>query len=161
MEKDIQTILSSYEDVSAINEKHGVTLVQHITSKAFYVKKKLSVYDASVYEYLMKNPIDGIPKIFEAIESDNNLYVIEEYISGTNLDEILSNGNLFDEKQTVEIIIKLLNIVKRLHSATPAIIHRDIKPSNIILKDDGTLYLLDMNAAKKYSPNKSADTELI
>ena len=52
-------------------------------------------------------------------------------------------------------------ILAQLHRAEPPIIHRDIKPGNIILTEDGTVKLLDMNAARQLSEGKEADTRLL
>ena len=46
----------------------------------------------------------------------------------------------------------------QLHTSETPIIHRDIKPSNVILSQDGQVYLLDMNVAKWYDPEKIDDT---
>ena len=48
-----------------------------------------------------------------------------------------------------------------LHSANPPILHRDIKPSNIIRTADGSIRLLDMNAARQADPMKKEDTQQI
>ena len=43
----------------------------------------------------------------------------------------------------------------------PPIIHRDIKASNIIISQEGTVTLLDMDAAKWYRDQSDRDTKLI
>lgn len=140
---------------------HGVTLVQDTTSGIVYVKKILTIYNAEVYRTLKNHPVPGIPEIIEMIEEDDRLIVIEEYIGGQTLRAILDNGNLFPEEEAVRIVEQVCVIVNDLHSADPPIIHRDIKPSNIICTPDGSIRLLDMNAARKVVTGKSEDTQLI
>ena len=153
--------LACYEQIAAINENHGVYLVQHKHSKNIFIKKILTVYNTSVYQSLRDKHIKGTPEIFEVIEDDGKLIIIEEFISGNTLKSILDNGNCFSEEQALSIIKQLCSILREMHSASPAIIHRDIKPSNIILTSDGEVKLIDMNAAKVHFPNKSEDTALI
>ena len=154
-------ILSSYKEIAVLNAEHGVTLVQHTTSGIVYVKKILTVYNADVYRTLCGRHINGIPEIIEMIEEDDRLIVIEEYIGGQTLRAILDNGNLFPQEEAVRIVEQVCAIVNDLHSADPPIIHRDIKPSNIIRTPDGSIRLLDLNAARKAVAGKSEDTQLI
>ena len=154
-------ILSSYKEIAVLNAEHGVTLVQDTTSGIVYVKKILTIYNAEVYRTLKNHPVPGIPEIIEMIEEDDRLIVIEEYIGGQTLRAILDNGNLFPEEEAVRIVEQVCVIVNDLHSADPPIIHRDIKPSNIICTPDGSIRLLDMNAARKVVTGKSEDTQLI
>ena len=65
------------------------------------------------------------------------------------------------DKVVADYAIQLCDILKKLHDINPPIIHRDIKPSNVILKNDGSLVLIDFNAAKKADQTKSRDTYLI
>ena len=154
-------ILSSYKEIAVLNAEHGVTLVQDTTSGIVYVKKILTIYNAEVYRTLKNHPVPGIPEIIEMVEEDDRLIVIEEYIGGQTLRAILDNGNLFPEEEAVRIVEQVCVIVNDLHSADPPIIHRDIKPSNIICTPDGSIRLLDMNAARKVVTGKSEDTQLI
>ena len=155
------SILSSYRELTMINTRHGISLVQHIATGRVYALKTLDVYNAEIYRYLRENPVKGTPEIEEVIEQDGHLTVIEEYISGQTLRSILENGNLFAETDAVRIIEELCGILKNLHGANPPIIHRDIKPDNIMVTPDGSIRLLDMDAARLARDKKSADTDLI
>lgn len=152
--------LSYYREISELNTDHGVFLVKNIQSNRLYVKKILTVFSKEVYRYLIEHPVANIPRIYEAIEDDGRLVVIEEYINGTSLQQIISSGRI-SEVEAAEITKKLCRIVLDLHNCVPPIVHRDIKPTNIILMDDGTVKLLDMNAAKQYIGAAEQDTQLI
>lgn len=157
---DEELALSYYKEIGELNTEHGVYLVKNIQTSRLYVKKVLSVYNADVYRYLIEHPVPNTPQIYEAVEDDGLLTVIEEYINGTSLKDLLTKGPL-TEAEAVDITIKLCKIVQDLHNCVPPIVHRDIKPSNIILMDDGTVKLLDMNAAKQYLGYAEQDTQLI
>lgn len=152
--------LSYYKRLGTLNEAHRVYLVQHTQSHRMFVEKHLTVYDREVFETLKAHPIPNIPRIFEIVEDDLQLIVIEEYLDGTSLEQILEKGTL-SEPEAVRIVSELCEIVHRLHSCQPPIIHRDIKPSNILLAEDGSVKLLDLNAAKQYAGTADKDTHLI
>mgnify|MGYP001417748398 FL=1 len=137
-----------------------VYLVQSALSDKVYVQKILDVYNIRVYEYLYRNPVSGIPRIINYYEDGNQLVVIEEYISGTSLQEKIDNSDL-SVSDIRSYMIMLCNILEALHSMTPPIIHRDIKPSNIIITSYNYAMLLDFNAAKQFSGQHESDTVLI
>ena len=152
--------MSDYKIISALNEEHKVYLVQSALSGNIYVQKILDVYNIRVYEYLYRNPVAGIPRIINYYEDSNQLIVIEEYISGTSLQEKIDNSDL-SVSDIRSYMIMLCNILEALHSMTPPIIHRDIKPSNIIITSYNYAMLLDFNAAKQFSGQNESDTVLI
>lgn len=152
--------LSFYTTIATLNEEHQIYLVQHIETRKIYVKKVISVYFLSVYKQLMSLSIKGVPKIICLCEENNQLTVIEEYISGTTLSEILETKGPMCESDVLYYIKELCAILCSLHTQTPPIIHRDIKPSNIIITPDNQVYLLDFNAAR-YNIEKEEDTMLL
>jgi len=156
-----ELMLSYYKEVATINEDHGIYLVQDIRTGKFYVKKLLTVYNAEIYHYLMDHPIANTPKIYLAGESDGILTVVEEYIPGDTLEEILEEKKTLPEKQVIEITLQLSLILRAFHSCDPAIVNRDIKPSNIKISPDGMVKLLDMNAAKWTNAEAERDTKLL
>lgn len=153
--------ISYYQQVAVINEDHHVSLVQHLENRKFFVKKILTVYSIDVYRRLKENPLPGLPRIFELYEEDGHLTVIEEYISGDTLEELLLAKHSFPEDVAVHYILQLIDILSSLHNLTPPVIHRDIKPSNIMVCPSGQLILLDLNTAKQEDNSKSEDTRLL
>lgn len=160
MDIEKQLTLSYYEQIAIINNSHKIYLVQHRETKKIYVKKVMDIYNKDVYMHLLTNPIVGTPHIKEAIECDDELVVIEEYISGDSLEELLLTKK-FVKNEIVDIICQLCSIVKNIHKVKPSIVHRDIKPSNIIITNDGRVILIDFNAAKYIDKDKEEDTRLL
>ncbi len=153
-------MLSMYSEEGCIDGRGDVLLIKNEENGKLYVKKYLTTYNRSIYDYLKKHPINHMPRIYEVCESDNCLIVIEEYIEGRTLDEILDNG-LVPKEEALSIIKKLCTIVNTLHTLPNPIIHRDIKPTNVIISDSNEVILLDMNVAKWYDPEESDDTRYL
>ena len=105
-------------------------------------------------EVLATLDIPGVVKLYEArdcLEADPPCsYIVQEYIEGPTLKKILASGYRFSLAQTYDLILQLIEILKKLHSHEPQVIHRDIKPSNIILRNwengDFQACLLDFGA---------------
>ena len=161
MKLDDECRLSFYKQIACLNEERRVYLVQNISDKKIYVKKILKIYNADIFNYLKKHPVKNTPRIYEAVEDSGQLIVIEEYISGRTLQEILDEQKNLKEDRVKDIICQLCLILNDLNNAKPPIIHRDIKPSNIIISPDGVVKLIDMNAAKWVRSNIGRDTTLI
>ena len=153
--------LSFYEEVAPLNSRHGIDLVRHTGTDRIFVRKKLQHYDREVYDILRESKFSGIPVIEELIEQGDTLILIEEYISGSTLEQTLQEHGCFTEEETIPIILSLCEVLRPLHAHDPEIIHRDIKTTNLILRDDGTLYLIDFDASKMFDPAKNRDTVLI
>ena len=70
------------------------------------------------------------------------------------------NG-VFSEKETVEIAIELIRILKYLHGLKEPVIYRDLKPANVIIGRDGKVYLIDFGAARIYRKGEKSDTSYL
>lgn len=155
-----QLRLSYYREVADIDPEHGVRLVQDTRTRKFYVKKQLTVYNAGIYRSLQARPVANTPAIVLAEEDGQTLTVIEEYIPGDTLEELLDREGPLPREQVIDIACQLCGILAEFHSRTPAIVNRDIKPSNLKLSPDGVVKLLDLNAAK-WSDGGDRDTVLL
>ena len=153
--------LSYYQAVAPINESHGIWLVQDQRNGKFYVRKTLTVFNKDIYRYLKNNPIHNTPRIHQVAEDGSTLVIIEDYIPGDTLEEILGREGSLPEAQVLDIAIQLCRILQPFHHAVPPIVNRDIKPSNIKLTEDGIVKLLDMNAAKYSNELAAKDTVLL
>lgn len=154
--------LLKYEEIRPINNRSNVILVNCSDNgqSDLFVKKILSTYDLSVYDYLIKHPVLNMPRIYGAYKSDKFLIVIEEYIKGELLSDIISRGAISVDT-ALDITKQLLVILNNLHSLPKPIIHRDVKPANVIISSEGEVYLLDMNVAKWYKAEEIEDTRLL
>jgi serine/threonine protein kinase len=95
------------------------------------------------------------------LDGDGKLIVVEEYVQGRSLKQVLDEQGLLNEEQAYEIAVQLVDILVRLHQLEPAIVHRDIKPSNIIIEKNGHVNLIDFNAARHVNADKNEDTRML
>ncbi|MCG5060424.1 MAG: serine/threonine protein kinase [Limnoraphis sp. WC205] len=107
-------------------------------------------------DQLGKHP--QIPDLLAHFEQDQNLYLVQEYIEGENLEQELIRNDTFDEAKIRQLLDDLLPVLQFIHQHQ--VIHRDIKPANIIRRSalsthtsnigsfPGQLVLVDFGAAK-------------
>lgn len=103
----------------------------------------------------LKHP--GIPAFIEECKDDRQRYIIREYVSGQTLMEY-AEEYVFCERDIIDVGIWLCEILQYLHTQKPPVIHRDIKPQNIVLKDDGTVCLIDFGISRVFKEEEGTDT---
>jgi serine/threonine protein kinase len=82
----------------------------------------------------LKHP--GIVQVHDSGEDNHTLYIVMEFISGGNLEEMLEalkkKGQWLVLKEAVEIVQQVSLAVEHTHQH--GVLHRDIKPGNIMLE---------------------------
>ena len=146
-----------YQTVRTIDDKKSIVL--DTSNGLLYFKKILSVYNVSVFSWLRENKNPKIPQIKSFRKDGEQLVVIEEFIQGKTLEEKLGEELAFSEKK--RILMDICEGLTFLHSAKPPIIHRDLKASNIMITEDGSVKIIDYDAAKIYVKDEKSDTVLI
>jgi serine/threonine protein kinase len=95
----------------------------------------------------LKHP--NIPRYLTSFETPQSSCIVQEYIDGKPLSEIISNQQLYTPEQVKEIILKLLEVLVYLQKTfTDPVLHRDIKPANILIDNSCEPYLIDFGGAK-------------
>jgi serine/threonine-protein kinase len=93
---------------------------------------------------------DHIPKILFSNASlplnDDLVWVIEDFVDGSNLRDVLTQGKKFKIKDIVLFLDTMFSILEK--SEAKSIIHRDIKPENILLDSAGKYWLIDFGIAR-------------
>lgn len=93
---------------------------------------------------------DNIAKVLDHFVDDSRNYLMLEYINGQDLRQYVKQNGPQSEAQVIEWGISIAEILKYLHKQNPPIIHRDLTPDNLVLKNDGTLRLIDFGAANQF-----------
>lgn len=87
----------------------------------------------------------NIVEIYDIGQYNNRPYMVMEYVKGKTLKEMLRKRGALDVNEALDIAKQMVLAIKAAHDK--GIIHRDIKPQNIIIKDDGTVKVMDFGIA--------------
>ena len=85
----------------------------------------------TIYDFGVEN---GIP------------YIVQEFLSGEDLDRKIKRADPLPTQRKVEILVAIADGLAYAHAA--GIIHRDIKPANVRVLDDGSVKIMDFGIAK-------------
>ena len=147
-----------FEKISRLNDESKVNEVWHVKVRAtgqFAVMKIIKSGNVPCAELRdMTNPI--LAKILYCAQDESDTVIVEEYVAGETLSEILRGGKFFDETAAQDFLLQMCDGLKILHAA--GIVHRDIKPSNLIRQSDGRIKLIDFDAARIFKADKRRDT---
>lgn len=96
-------------------------------------------------EAIAKLAHPNIVDIYDVGEDNGNYYIVMEYVKGATLKNLIKKRGAIEPKEAVFLMKQLCSAIKAAHDK--GVIHRDIKSQNIIIKDDGTLKVLDFGIA--------------
>ena len=99
-----------------------------------------------------------LPRIVDIINSHGTIYVVMDFIEGTNLADVLKEEGAQPQEDVIEWGKELASALDYLHSMDPPIIYRDMKPANVMLRPEGDVKLIDFGTAKEYTVESNADT---
>lgn len=88
----------------------------------------------------------GIPRVFDLIVDEGELWFITSFVEGRSLYRILREGERWSFTNAMRVLRELGEVLKFAHGRRIA--HSDIKPSNILIGDDGVVTLTDFGVAR-------------
>lgn len=96
-----------------------------------------------------------IPRLLDYFETNQEFYLVQEYISGSTLQQEIKRSGAFTEAGVKQFLSEILPIMQYVHSHQ--VIHRDLKPANLIRRSqDCKLVLIDFGAVKNQVNSLSA-----
>lgn len=150
-------LIARYKKVQKIKTCGQKIVYKAIDNKDNVVALKLVINSRDTrilqeIEILKNLNLNNVPRIIESdyVTDDDGdedaLYIIEEFISGNSIREILDKGERFSLSKAFNLLYNLLAIEGELEKKD--LLHRDINPNNIMISDEGKIYLIDFGAAK-------------
>ncbi len=100
---------------------------------------------------------EQIPTFIDYVEQQDECFIVQEFVDGSNLEAELADSGAFTETQVEQLLLDILPVIEFIHKQ--GVIHRDIKPENLIhRKSDGKFVLVDFGAAKQATTTALAKT---
>ncbi len=151
-----EILQQEYEIVSVFNKCQEKTLMRlrHKQQQKDLILRVLEDTNR-VYERLVGVRCNNLPIVYEAVVSENRLLVLEEFIDGSTVHDILQSGR-YTPKGAAKVGIAVCSALEVLHEYS--VIHRDIKPQNVMVCTNGDIKLIDLDAGRLYDPGCAGDT---
>lgn len=151
--------LSQYRELICLDNSGQVSMVKDIRDNGIWVKKNIAPAAAAVYEKIKGSETRYIPYVKDVLYLDEKCYVIEEYIDGVDLATLIEQEGPMPLEKVREIMCLVCDALYFLHKR--GIIHRDITPANIILKNNGSISLIDMGISRIKKEDSQRDTTIL
>lgn len=147
--------LSDFSEIGSFNE-NTVTVMRN---GRVFVKKRILKEAKNTYKLLKENKHNNICNVIEVFEFEDTCVVIEEYIQGISLFELLEEKKTLSIWETKKIISQICDGLLFLHKHN--IIHRDINPNNIMIDNNGNVKIIDFDISRNVKKNASHDTAIL
>ena len=120
------------------------------TPQQFRKATQLFYQEAIRLDQLGKHP--QIPQLLAHFSQNQQLFLVQEYISGKTLSQELQETGYFNEAQIWQLLQDILPVLQFIHQQQ--IIHRDIKPDNLMRRcfnseNKTQIVLIDFGIAKQ------------
>lgn len=154
-EQYLTKILKAYSLVSVLSDKNECRVLK-LKNKEHnkYIVIRSFPKVISAYEELYNINCANLPLIYDIINLDDGQIVLEEFIEGVTIAEVMESGK-YRYTGTRKVLQSVCRALTVLHER--GVVHRDIKPENVMIAKEGRVVLIDLNAARKIS-NASKDT---
>jgi len=131
----------------AEKESAGIKVVLKVLRQVPDFSEGIGAFDRFLQEYEMIADLlhPNIVKIYDLGVSDDHAHIAMEYLSGGDLKQRIREG--ISEPDVLQYTIQIAGALAKVHSV--GILHRDLKPGNVMLRDDGSVALIDFGLAKR------------
>lgn len=148
-EQYLQDLFATYSLVSVLSDKNDCKTMRLRHNQ---IQKDIVVHSlpkrVAAYEELRKIRCENLPEIYDATELSDGQIVLEEYIDGITVANVMESGK-YHPSGARKILKAVCNALTVLHERN--IVHRDIKPENIMIDKHGRVVLIDFNISRRTS----------
>jgi serine/threonine protein kinase len=97
------------------------------------------------YETIAEMDHPNIVRIYDLGVSDDHAHIAMEYLDGGDLRNKIENGS--SEREAVKYLRQIASALSAVHAKH--VLHRDLKPGNVMLRNNGSIALIDFGLAKR------------
>ena len=154
----IDNILQIYSLVAVLSQNNGckVLRLRNKTNERDMVLRSFPS-PVAAYELLQNIRCTNLPEIYDVFEMDDGQIVLEEYINGITVAQVMESGK-YQYRGARKILSGVCDALTVLHGH--GIVHRDVKPENVMIDNSGRVVLIDFNASHIES-SASKDTVIM
>ena len=142
-------------------EEYAIKCIDRAKFEKFLKSRKTTLNIDSEQKMLRQLNHPNIVKFCEIIAEADKLYLVTEFLAGSDMTRKLLDYGAFPKSTTKRIFSDILQALRYLHDKS--IVHRDLKTDNILLtstKDDAVAKIADFGLAR-YVEQKKADASLV
>lgn len=105
-------------------------------------------------------PVPEIARVLNYFEEDQTACIVMEYVPGTSLRDYLE---CLDQPMSfcdaVRMLIPVMDALEKVHKRN--ILHRDLSPDNLLVRENGSLCVIDFGSARAYDAYDRTKTVLL
>ncbi len=130
----------------AESERAGTVVVLKVFQQVPDVSERLVSFDRFLQEYEIVAGLkhQNIVRIYDLGIADDHAYIAMEHFPGGDLRQRMKTP--LSSAAAVDYLRQIASALDAIHSV--GVLHRDLKPANIMLRNDGSVCLIDFGLAK-------------
>lgn len=134
-------------DTDMLNERCVVKQFTYQSPNAKLTQKAIQLFEGEAQQLQQLGTHPQIPALLAYFEEEGYLYLVQQFVEGKNLLQLLEAQGPQSEKRIWDLLLDLLPILKFIHER--GVVHRDIKLDNIMQCPNGGQHMLiDFGVAK-------------
>lgn len=141
------------------NAEEEIQLIRPEEDRKVYEKgQKRFLEEARVIASLQAVP--EIVRVLNYFRENGTVYIVMEYVKGISLRMYMERlDELPDFTACKTLLFPVIKALEAVHEK--GLIHRDITPDNLLIRDDGTIKIIDFGSAREYVQDDRTKTVLV
>ena len=105
--------------------------------------------------------ISGVVQVWDVFYENETAYIVMSYVEGVNLKDYLMKElkRPLTPQECMNLMTPVIQGISEVHRN--GIVHRDISPDNLMLRENRTLVLLDLGAAKDMTSGGGQSSQIV